>query len=236
MIFDVCTLFPGMFDGVLQSSILARAIEAGRVTVRFTDPRDFTRDRHRSVDDKPYGGGPGMVLQPEPFFLAVEHVAAFGEASVEKTRRILLSPQGKRLEQADMRLLARAEWIVLLCGHYEGFDERIREGLGFEEFSVGDYVVTGGEIPAMLVIDGVSRLLPGVLGNESSVEEESFAGELLEFPQYTRPRLFRGMEVPEVLLSGNHQDIACWRREKALRRTTERRADLLEPEKGAAES
>lgn len=235
MFFDCVTLFPRMFDGVLGESILARAQSAGLVEIRFTDPRDFTKDKHRSVDDKSYGGGPGMVLLPEPIFLAVEEVERRAVAPVEKTRRILLTPQGKPLTQQDLRELAVAEWIVLVCGHYEGFDERIREGLAFEEVSIGDYVLTGGEIPAMVIIDGVTRLLPGVLGNEQSVAEESFSERLLEFPQYTRPQEFRGMRVPEVLLSGNHEAIADWRRQEALRRTRRQRRDLLESEDGATE-
>ena len=235
MFFDCVTLFPRMFDGVLGESILARAQSAGLVEIRFTDPRDFTKDKHRSVDDKSYGGGPGMVLLPEPIFLAVEEVERRAVAPVEKTRRILLTPQGKPLTQQGLRELAVAEWIVLVCGHYEGFDERIREGLAFEEVSIGDYVLTGGEIPAMAIIDGVTRLLPGVLGNEQSVAEESFSERLLEFPQYTRPQEFRGMRVPEVLLSGNHEAIADWRRQEALRRTRRQRRDLLESEDGATE-
>lgn len=244
-----------MFSGVLGESILARAIQAGKVRVRFTDLRDFTADRHRSVDDKPYGGGPGMVLKPEPVFEAVEYltreikdgdrvgddddgadadIAAPTEKSpsVEKprVRKLLLSPQGKQLVQQDLVELAQAERILLLSGHYEGFDERIRDGLDFEEVSIGDYVLTGGEIPAMVIIDGVTRLVPGVLGNEDSLSEESFNSGLLECPHYTRPEEYRGMRVPEVLLSGNHQEIARWRREQAIKRTKARRSDLLSSE------
>lgn len=242
MIFDIVTLFPGMFEGILRESILARAIQANRITLRFTNPRDFTSDRHRSVDDKPYGGGPGMVLLPEPIFLAVDHVNSFAAAPPERTRRLLLTPQGRRLRQVDLAdMAAGVDWVVLLCGHYEGFDERIRIGLGFEQVSIGDYVLTGGEIPAMAIVDGVTRLLPGVLGNAESAEHESFAGGLLEFPQYTRPQTFRGMSVPEVLLSGNHEAIASWRRQEALKKTREQRADLLKTrnngsQEGAAES
>ena len=233
--FDVITIFPGMIPGILRESILRRALDAGLVTVRVTDIRDFTSDRHRSVDDKPYGGGPGMVFKPEPVFLAVDHVMARASAPPDRTRRILLTPQGRRLRQRDLRDFAKDEWIVLLCGHYEGFDERIRSGLGFEEVSIGDYVLTGGEIPAMAILDGVIRLLPGVLGNEDSLSTESFDLDLLEYPQYTRPAEFRGMKVPEVLLSGNHQEIERWRGEQALKRTRARRADLLEgdPEAGS---
>ncbi|MBI4583096.1 MAG: tRNA (guanosine(37)-N1)-methyltransferase TrmD [Planctomycetes bacterium] len=231
MIFDIITIFPEMFAGVLSESIIARAIKAGKIEVRFTNPRDFTKDRHKKVDDKPYGGGPGMVFMPEPIFLAVEQVERQATiAAAEKTRRILLTPQGQPLTQKVLRQLSQAEWIILLCGHYEGFDERVIQGLQFEEISIGDYVLTGGEIPAMVIIDGVTRLLPGVLGNDSSNRGDSFEEGLLEFPQYTRPPEFRGMKVPEVLLSGNHQEIARWREEEAIRRTRKRRADLLEKE------
>lgn len=232
LIFDVITIFPGMFEGILSESIVKRAIQEKRIEVRFTDLRDFTSDRHRSVDDKPYGGGPGMVLKPEPVFLAVEHLEKCEAVSAGKTenstRRLLLSPQGKRLEQQDLESFAEADRILLLSGHYEGFDERIRDGLGFKEVSIGDYVLTGGEIPAMVIIDGVTRLLPGVLGNEESLSRESFNDGLLECPQYTRPAEFRGMRVPEVLLSGNHEEIARWRESQAIERTKTRRADLLD--------
>jgi tRNA (guanine37-N1)-methyltransferase len=228
--FDVITIFPGMFSGILNESIVARAIQAEKISVRFTDLRDFTTDRHRSVDDKSYGGGPGMVLKPEPVFEAVEHLLRDPrvEPRTERIRKLLLSPQGKRLVQDDLVGLAAADRILLLSGHYEGFDERIRDGLDFEEVSIGDYVLTGGEIPAMVVIDGVARLVPGVLGNEDSLSEESFNDGLLDFPHYTRPEEFRGMRVPEVLLSGNHQEIARWRKARAVERTKERRADLSE--------
>jgi len=226
--FDVITLFPGMVQGILQESIVARAIKGGFIDVRFVDPRDFTKDRHRSVDDKPYGGGPGMVFKPEPIYLAIEHVEAKIQAPLDRTRKLLLSPQGKVLNQNDLRNYTEAESIVLLCGHYEGFDERIRQGLQFEEISIGNYVLTGGEIPSMVIIDGVTRLLPGVLGNESSLKNESFEKAHLDYPQYTRPAEFRGMKVPEVLLSGNHQEIENWRDEQALKKTREKRPDLLE--------
>ncbi len=225
--FEVITLFPGMVRGVFSESIISRALKAELIQVNFTDPRDFTTDNHRSVDDKPYGGGPGMVLKPEPFFKAVESIDERVTIPPEKTRRLLFTPQGRPLKQKDFRNLAQAECLYLLCGHYEGFDERIREGLGFEEVSIGDYVLTGGEIPAMTVIDGVTRLLPGALGNEESIADESFESGLLEYPQYTRPFDFRGMKVPEVLLSGNHAEIEKWRRKESLRRTQSRREDLL---------
>lgn len=226
--FEVITIFPGMIRGILTESIIARALRAEQIRVEFTDPRDFTTDRHRSVDDKPYGGGPGMVLKPEPFFEAVESIDARRVAPASKTRRLLFTPQGKPLEQADLKEFSTCECLYLACGHYEGFDERIRTGLGFEEFSLGDYVLTGGEIPAMAVIDGVTRLLPGVLGNDESTANESFESGLLEYPQYTRPAEYRGMQVPEVLLSGNHAEIERWRRDQSLRRTRARRADLLD--------
>lgn len=231
--FDVLTIFPGMFAGVLGESIVSRALASGLAAVELTNIRDFAHDRHRSVDDRPYGGGPGMVFKPEPVFAAVESVTSRARAAPEATRKIILSPQGRRLAQRDLRDLARAEWIVLLCGHYEGFDERILEGLaaqGFEELSVGDYVLSGGEIPAMVLLDGVVRLIPGALGHPDSAEEESFETGLLDHPQYTRPPEYRGMQVPEILLSGDHQRIERWRREQSFRRTEERRRDLIEPE------
>ncbi len=225
--FDVITIFPAMFESVLSESILARARRAEIVDVGFTDPRDFATDRHRTVDDRPYGGGPGMVFKPEPVFSAVESVLASARAPAEATRKIILSPQGRRLVQEDLWSLSRAEWIVLLAGRYEGFDERIHRGLGFEEVSIGDYILSGGEIPAMVIIEGVTRLLPGAVGDPESPHSESFQEGKLEFPQYTRPPDFRGMKVPEVLVSGDHGRIARWREEQALRRTRERRGDLL---------
>lgn len=224
---DIITIFPGMFASVVEESILARALQSGLVHLSFTDIRDFTTDRHRTVDDRPYGGGPGMVFKPEPVFAAVEHTLAEARAPAESTRRIVLTPQGRRLDQQALRELAQAEWLVLLCGHYEGFDERILEGLSFEEVSVGDYVLSGGEIPAMVVLDGVVRLLPGALGHPDSSRQESFEAGLLDYPQYTRPPVFRGMKVPEVLISGNHQLIEEWRKDQARKRTLERRQDLL---------
>ncbi len=239
---DLLTLFPGMFTGLLSESIIRRARDAGVVEIAFTDIREFTTDPHRSVDDRPYGGGPGMVFKPEPVFRAVEAVLARRRAPPEETRRVILTPQGRRLTQRDLREFAEARWLVLLCGHYEGFDERIHQGLtsqgvenhrdgtgfNFEEYSVGDYVLSGGEVPAMVILDGVVRLLPGALGDPDSTTEESFEDGLLEYPHYTRPPVFRGMEVPEVLLSGDHGKIAAWRKEQALLRTRERREDLLE--------
>jgi len=229
--FDILTIFPGMFSGVLGESIVARALAQGLASVDLTDIRGFARDRHRSVDDRPYGGGPGMVFKPEPVLDAVEAVLAKSRADRAASRRIVLTPQGASLTQDRLRELARAEWIVLLCGHYEGFDERIldelREKEGFEELSVGDFVLSGGEIPAMVILDGVIRLLPGALGHPESAREESFENGLLDFPQYTRPPEYRGRRVPDVLLSGNHEHIEKWRRDESLRRTRERREDLL---------
>jgi tRNA (guanine37-N1)-methyltransferase len=224
---DIITIFPRMLESVLGESIIARARRAGLIEVRLTDLRDYTTDRHRSVDDRPYGGGPGMVFKPEPVFSAVEAVLQRGSAPPERTRKILLSPQGRRLVQADLWSLASAEWIVILSGRYEGFDERIRGGLGFEEISIGDYILSGGEVPAMVILEGVVRLIPGALGDADSPRRESFEEGCLEFPQYTRPPEFRGMKVPEVLTSGDHGRIERWRAEEALKRTRERRQDLL---------
>ena len=236
--FDIITIFPGMFSSVVDESILGRAVKSGLVEIQRVDLRDFTEDRHRSVDDRPYGGGPGMVFKPEPVFDAVESVLGeVGSAADAGVRKIILTPQGRRLDQPLLRELSGESRIVLLCGHYEGFDERIIEGLGFEEVSIGDYVLSGGELPAMVLIDGVVRLLPGALGHPESSEEESFENGILEYPQYTRPSEYRGMKVPEVLLSGNHAEIEQWRRQRALERTRDRRGDLLEnrelQEKGA---
>ena len=236
--FDIITIFPGMFSSVVDESILGRAVKSGLVEIQRVDLRDFTEDRHRSVDDRPYGGGPGMVFKPEPVFDAVESVLGeVGSAADAGVRKIILTPQGRRLDQSLLRELSGESRIVLLCGHYEGFDERIIEGLDFEEVSIGDYVLSGGELPAMVLIDGVVRLLPGALGHPESSEEESFENGILEYPQYTRPPEYRGMKVPEVLLSGNHAEIEQWRRQQALERTRDRRGDLLEnrelQEKGA---
>ena len=236
--FDIITIFPGMFSSVVGESILGRAVKSGLVEIQRVDLRDFTEDRHRSVDDRPYGGGPGMVFKPEPVFDAVESVLGeVGSAADAGVRKIILTPQGRRLDQSLLRELSAESRIVLLCGHYEGFDERIIEGLGFEEVSIGDYVLSGGELPAMVLIDGVVRLLPGALGHPESSEEESFENGILEYPQYTRPPEYRGMKVPDVLLSGNHAEIEQWRRQQALERTRDRRGDLLEnrelQEKGA---
>jgi tRNA (guanine37-N1)-methyltransferase len=217
---DVLTLFPAMFAGPLDESIVKRAREAGLLDLTIRNLRDYAHDRHRTVDDKPFGGGPGMLLKPEPIFEAVEGLAGEG------TRVILLTPAGRTFNQAIARELAGEPHLLLVCGSYEGFDERVREALADDELSIGDYVLTNGALPAMVIIDAVTRLLPGVLGHDGSSDEESFSHGLLEYPQYTRPAEFRGMKVPEVLLSGNHAAITRWRAEQARKRTKDRRPDL----------
>lgn len=219
---DVLTLFPGMFVGPLDESIIKRARESGKLDLRIHNLRDWTHDRHKTVDDRPFGGGPGMVLKPEPLFEAVEALAN------EKTKVILLSPSGRKFDQSVARELAGGEHLLLISGSYEGFDERVREALAHDDLSIGDYVLTNGALPAMVIIDAVTRLLPGVLGDDESAKEESFSQGLLEYPHYTRPAEFRGMKVPDVLLGGHHAEIAKWRHEQALKRTHERRPDLLE--------
>jgi tRNA (guanine37-N1)-methyltransferase len=219
---DVVTLFPGMFPGVLDESMVRVARERGAVEIRVVDLRDYTEGRHRVADDYPFGGGGGMVLKPEPLFGAVETLRESG------SRVVLLCPQGPTFTQTTAERLATEAHLVLLCGHYEGVDERVRARLVDEELSIGDYVLTGGELAAMVVLDAVVRLLPGVLGDPSGAARESFAAGRLDFPQYTRPADFRGWRVPEVLLSGDHDRIARWRRREALRRTFTRRPDLLE--------
>ncbi len=221
--FDIITLFPEMFSSALSASLLGKAIASGQVAVHFENPRDFTEDKHRSVDDTPYGGGAGMVMRPGPLVAAIEH----SEKTRGRARKILLCPSGAPLTQTMVNRLARESRILLVCGRYEGFDERVR-GFVDEEVSLGDFVVTGGELPAMVLIDAVSRRLPGVLGNAESAADESFEAGLLEYPQYTRPPEFRGAAVPEVLLSGDHARIRRWRRQQSLRRTRARRPDLLE--------
>jgi len=218
---DVLTLFPAMFAGPLDESIIQRARTNGVLDLKMHNLRDYTHDRHKTVDDRPFGGGPGMLLKPEPIFEAVENLGR------EQTRVILLTPAGRKFDQAIARELAQQEHLLLICGSYEGFDERIREHLADDELSIGDYVLTNGALPAMVIIDTVTRLLPGVLGDDESSREESFSHELLEYPHYTRPAEFRGMKVPEVLMSGNHAEIAKWRSEQAKLRTQARRPDLL---------
>jgi tRNA (guanine37-N1)-methyltransferase len=218
---DVLTLFPAMFAGPLDESIIGRARRAGLLQLSVHNLRDYAHDRHKTVDDRPFGGGPGMLLKPEPIFEAVEKLAT------ENVRVILLSPAGRTFNQAIARQLAQAAELLIITGHYEGFDERVRERLAHDELSIGDYVLTNGALPAMVIIDAVTRLLPGVLGDDESAQEESFSHGLLEYPQYTRPAEFCGMKVPDVLLSGNHAEIAKWRNEQSRQRTEERRPDLL---------
>ena len=221
---NVLTIFPAYFEGPLSLSIPGRAARAGLVTYRIVDLRDYTRDRHRTVDDEPYGGGPGMVMKPEPIFAAAEAVLAM---DVRRGPVVLLTPIGRLFSQQVAEELARQERLLLICGRYEGFDARVHHYLATDEISIGDYVLSGGELPAMVVVDAVVRLLPGALGDPESAHQESFAQGLLEYPHYTRPAEFRGMRVPEVLLGGNHAAIARWRRKEALRRTLLRRPDLL---------
>jgi tRNA (guanine37-N1)-methyltransferase len=220
---DVLTLFPGMFAGPLDESIVRRARNAGLLELGIHNLRDWTHDRHKTVDDRPFGGGPGMLLKPEPVFQAVEQLAG------EQTKVVLLCPQGRRFNQAIAQELSQIQHVLLVCGSYEGFDERIREALADDEVSIGDFVLTNGALPAMVVIDAVTRLLPGVLGDDESSSDESFSQGLLEYPHYTRPAEFRGMKVPEVLLSGNHAEIERWRKEQARLRTAARRPDLGDP-------
>jgi tRNA (guanine37-N1)-methyltransferase len=230
---DVLTLFPAMFAGPLDESIIKRARQKGLLDLKIHDLRQWTHDRHRTVDDRPFGGGPGMLLKPEPLFEAVESLRAGSnpegqaEGRREGMKVILFSPGGRKFSQQIARELAAEKDLLLVTGHYEGFDERVRAGLVDDELSIGDYVLTNGALPAMVVIDAVTRLLPGVLGDDESSHDESFSHGLLEYPQYTRPAEFRGMKVPDVLLSGNHAEIEKWRREQAQARTKERRPDLL---------
>ena len=219
---DVLTLFPEMFVGPLDASIVQRARETGMLNFRVINLRDYTHDRHKTVDDRPFGGGPGMLLKPEPIFEAVESLAE------ENTRVILLSPSGRAFNQSIARELSKESHLLMLSGSYEGFDERIRDQLADDELSIGDYVLTNGALPAMVIVDAVTRLLPGVLGDDASSVDESFSHGRLEYPQYTRPAEFRGLKVPDVLLSGNHAEIEKWRLEQSRIRTRERRPDLNE--------
>jgi tRNA (guanine37-N1)-methyltransferase len=222
--FDVLTLFPEMFSGPLQASVLGRAVEAGVIQIHIQNIRDYAEDKHQVVDDYTYGGGPGMLMKPQPLFKAVEGVIALDSP---EGRVILLTPQGRLLNHEVAVELAREPRLILVCGHYEGVDERVREHLVDDEISIGDYVLSGGELPALVVIEAVARRLPGVLGSETSLAEDSHAQGLLEYPQYTRPAEFRGWTVPEVLLSGHHAQIAEWRRRQSVLRTARRRPDLL---------
>ncbi|WP_339325188.1 tRNA (guanosine(37)-N1)-methyltransferase TrmD [Paenibacillus sp. FSL W8-0194] len=222
---DVLTLFPEMMDGVFRSSILGKAQEKGIVSLNAINFREYSNSKHGTVDDTPYGGGGGMVLKPEPIFSAVEDLVSRTSTT---PRIILMCPQGDTFTQRKAEEFAKEEHLIFICGHYEGYDERIREHLVTDELSIGDYVLTGGELPAMVAIDSIVRLLPGVLGNETSAVTDSFSTGLLEYPHYTRPAEFRGWKVPDILLSGHHANIELWRREQALKRTLERRPDLLD--------
>ena len=221
---DIFTIFPAIFESPLRESLLGRAIGAGVLDIRVHDIRDATTDPHREVDDEPFGGGPGMVMKLEPVFSAVESLGP------DRGRTILLSPAGRRLDQPLVRELASEPWLILICGRYEGVDERVIEGLPAEEVSIGDYVLSGGEVPALVLLEAVTRLVPGVIGKEESHERDSFGQDgLLDHPHYTRPREFRGMDVPDVLLSGNHAEIERWRRGAAREKTSRNRPDLLDP-------
>jgi tRNA (guanine37-N1)-methyltransferase len=227
MICRIITIFPGMMEAVLKESILGRARERNLVKLHIYDPRDFAEDKHRSTDDEAFGGGPGMVFKPEPLFKTIRHV--FTECGAgEKTPVVLTSPHGRTLDNALARELAALPEQIIICGHYGGIDERVREKFVTREVSIGDYVLTGGELAAMVMIDAAARFVPGVVGNEDSVAEDTFNDGLLGAPNYTRPASFEGMDVPEILLSGHHANIAAWRRQMKLKRTHESRPDLLE--------
>ncbi len=223
MLFEVITLFPGIFTSPLNESILKRAKESGLIKVKVHNLRDFTFDRHRTVDDCPYGGGAGMVMKPDPIVEAIEKI----KGAQKETKVILMTPQGEKFNQNWAIKLARHHRLIFVCGRYEGIDERVKYFVD-EELSVGDYILTGGELAALVVIDAVSRLIPGVLGDLDSAEKDTFFNNLLKYPQYTRPQVFRGLETPDILLSGNHQKISDWRRKKSLKKTYEKRPDLLE--------
>jgi tRNA (guanine37-N1)-methyltransferase len=224
MRFDIITIFPEIFSKVFDFGIIRRAVEANLIEIHIHDLRDYTHDRHRQVDDRPFGGGAGMVMKPEPLFRAVETIAN-GETDVSV---ILLSPQGRLFSQPLAEEYSRKPRMVLICGRYEGVDERVVESLITDEVSIGDYVLSGGEIPSMVIVDAVTRLIPGALGCEQSAERESFAGGLLDYPHYTRPAEYRGLKAPEVLLSGNHAEVERWRRRKAVEKTLRRRPDLIQ--------
>ena len=224
MRFDIITIFPKVFDPILNESIIKRAQAKKKVSIRVHDLRDYTTDKHRKVDDRPFGGGPGMVMTPQPLFDAIKKIKGKRRAKV-----ILMCAGGKKFDQPCAKRLAKLKDITLICGHYEGVDERVRLKLVDESLSIGDYVLTGGEIPAMVVVDCVTRLIPGVLGKEESLYSESFEDNLVEYPHYTRPANFRGIKVPNVLLSGNHKDIEAWRRQEAVKRTRKQRPDLIRP-------
>jgi tRNA (guanine37-N1)-methyltransferase len=240
---DVVTIFPAMVRGPLAEGIVARAMARGVIDIRVHDLRDFTTDRHRVVDDAPFGGGPGMVLKPEPLFAAVEAIAAQRRAEADGARGtggeavILTSPDGERLTHRVAMRLSALDRITILCGRYEGVDERVREQLATETISIGDYVLSGGELPALVIVDAVARLIPGVVGDETSVSGDTFARDgLLDYPQYTRPAEFRGHRVPDVLLSGHHGDIETWRRHQAVERTRRQRPDLMDRDGPSSEA
>jgi len=230
---DIITIFPKMFEPVLNESIIKRARIKGKVQIYVHDLRDYSSDRHRKIDDRPFGGGSGMVMRPEPIFEAVETIKE--KVKSKKAKVILLCPQGERLNQKIAKNLAKHQQLILICGHYEGIDERVRESLVDKEISIGDYVLTGGELPAMVLVDTIVRLIPGVLGDKNSLNFESFEGNLLEYPHYTRPSNFKGMCVPRILLSGDHRKIESWRKGQALKRTKQRRPDLLKSKKNRKE-
>lgn len=224
--FDIITIFPNIFQPILNESIIKRAKEKGLVKINLYNLRDFSLDKHKKVDDRPFGGGPGMLMRPEPIFRAISHVKLKSKSKKGKIKTILLSPQGERLNQKLVKKLSQEKQLVLICGHYEGVDERVKKIID-QEISIGDYVLTGGELAAMVIVDAVTRLLPGVLGDCESLAQESFEGNLLEYPHYTRPAVFKGMKVPAVLTSGNHQEIAKWRNKSAISKTRAKRPDLL---------
>jgi len=223
---DIITIFPKMFEPVLNESIIKRAQNSGKVKIHIHDSRSYTLDKHKKVDDRPFGGGSGMVMCAQPIFSTVEQIKSQIAKNV-KPQVILLCPQGKKLDQKTAKKLSKCKHLILICGHYEGVDERVRQNLVDEEISIGDYVLTGGELPAMVLVDAIVRLIPGVLGDKNSLNFESFEGNLLEYPQYTRPADFRGLKAPSVLLSGDHKKIEVWRKKEALKRTRDRRPDLL---------
>jgi len=222
---DIITIFPKMFEPVLNESIIKRAQNKGKVKIYPHNLRDYSCDKHKKVDDRPFGGGSGMVMRPEAIFNAVEDIQS--QVSCRKPQVILLCPQGERLTQKVAKRLSKCKHLILICGHYEGVDERVRQYLVDEEISIGDYVLTGGELPAMVLVDALVRLIPGVLGDKNSLNFESFEGNLLEYPQYTRPAKFREMCVPQILLSGDHKKIEGWRKKEAIKRTRQKRPDLL---------
>ena len=222
---DIITIFPQMCEPILNESIIKRAQEKKKVTIALHNLRDYSTDKHHKVDDRPFGGGPGMVMRLEPIFKAVEAIKS--QVASHKSKVILLCPQGKKLTQQLAKKLSKAKHLIFICGRYEGVDERVRQGLVDEEISIGDYVLTGGELPSMVVVDSVVRLIPGVLGDKNSLKFESFEGNLLEYPQYTRPACFRSMRVPKVLVSGDHRTIEQWREKQARIKTKQKRPDLL---------